>query len=532
MDVGVEYWDSYTAKWNPNARLLIPPKSNKLLLEDAGQPLSFFIYNLTLEHSDPLAKNFLAVLSGGGQVLRHRIAFYSEAEGNEAVEAISRLGAQVVTRKLIPQPRGPKTERDFLIARKHQPRAVSLQPGVKIQPSPSLSSIDSPDTAPAVSSDTDKKNKMILRRQSTGSYTDLNGGSSNNNNARTPTVPSLRKNSSSGSGTGPGIFKRRSSFRFRAENTPAGPTSVWYDGSLVRRHKSSDHSLDSQISEDELLEEVEEFTGPPLGALMTPGKPGGILSRLTHFNTSTASLPSVLKTPNKNTSAKEANKPNDDNCDDVFDEEDIADRSCFPSDDQISDRDGEHYCVRYDPAKMFGLGESGGIARFQFDDYPDDLVMRDIGEENRTEGVVLENSERVSRGSGRWIRRSFEELKIDTLSSNHHHQQQPKAISTGSRRRSNSASETNSNCGSEVNTIELPLLKNERLFQIAADASGGVAKSTEQNVHQDTKQEEVEEIITQSERRKLQSRVTREIGNELRPAGEKLEESTKTTTYL
>ena len=54
-----------------------------------------------------------------------------------------------------------------------------------------------------------------------------------------------------------------------------------------------------------------------------------------------------------------------------------------------------------------------------------------------------------------------------------------------------------SNCGSEVNTIELPLLKNERLFQIAADASGGVAKPTEQNVHQDTTQEEVEEIITQ-----------------------------------
>ena len=95
-----------------------------------------------------------------------------------------------------------------------------------------------------------------------------------------------------------------------AENTPAGPTSVWYNGSLVRRHKSSDHSLDSQISEDELLEEVEEFTGPPLGALMTPGKPGGILSRRTHFNTSTASLPTVLKTPNKN---KEVNKPNDDN---------------------------------------------------------------------------------------------------------------------------------------------------------------------------------------------------------------------------
>ena len=48
-----------------------------------------------------------------------------------------------------------------------------------------------------------------------------------------------------------------------------------------------------------------------------------------------------------------------------------------------------------------------------------------------------------------------------------------------------------------MNTIELPLLKNERLFQIAADASGGVAKSTEQNVHQDTKQEQVVEINTQ-----------------------------------
>ena len=37
---------------------------------------------------------------------------------------------------------------------------------------------------------------------------------------------------------------------------------------------------------------------------------------------------------------------------------------------------------------------------------------------------------------------------------------------------------------------------------------------------------------TKSERRKLESRGTRDIGNELRPAGVKLEESTKTTTYL
>ena len=84
------------------------------------------------------------------------------------------------------------------------------------------------------------------------------------------------------------------------------------------------------------------------------------------------------------------------------------------------------------------------IRRFQFDDYPDDLVMGDIGqEENSSDGVISENLERVSRGSGRWIRRSFEELKIDTNSSNQQHQQQPKAISTGTRRRSNSASETN-----------------------------------------------------------------------------------------
>ena len=102
--------------------MVIGQKSNKLVLEDVSSnnnssPLSFFLYNLTLEHSDPLARNFLAVLSGGGQVLRHRIAFYSEQDGNDTVQLLRKSGGQVVARKLVPQPRGGKTERDFLIAR-------------------------------------------------------------------------------------------------------------------------------------------------------------------------------------------------------------------------------------------------------------------------------------------------------------------------------------------------------------------------------------------------------------------------------
>ena len=118
----VEYWQAYTGRWTNEATLTISKSKTKLHLDFKGfhqifadptrdnqcqgqnQRITFFLYNLVVEHSDPIARNFLAILSGGGQILRHRIAFYSEADGNFAVVLFKKLGAQIIVRRLISQP--------------------------------------------------------------------------------------------------------------------------------------------------------------------------------------------------------------------------------------------------------------------------------------------------------------------------------------------------------------------------------------------------------------------------------------------
>ena len=37
LEVGIEYWDPYASKWDPDARLVIGLKSNKLQLEKTGK---------------------------------------------------------------------------------------------------------------------------------------------------------------------------------------------------------------------------------------------------------------------------------------------------------------------------------------------------------------------------------------------------------------------------------------------------------------------------------------------------------------
>ena len=119
----MEYWQSYAKRWTTEATLTVSKSKTKLHLDYHGlqnevtsplgvnenkiwsqQRVTFFFYNLVVEHSDPLQRNFLAVLSGGGQILRHRIAFYSEADGNFAITLFKKFGAQIVVRRLVASP--------------------------------------------------------------------------------------------------------------------------------------------------------------------------------------------------------------------------------------------------------------------------------------------------------------------------------------------------------------------------------------------------------------------------------------------
>ena len=116
----VEYWHAYAGRWTTDGTLTISKSRTKLHLDYKGlykqpainindnqrrnQRITFFLYNLVVEHSDPIARNFLAILSGGGQILRHRIAFYSEADGNFATVLLKKLGAQIIVRRLVAEP--------------------------------------------------------------------------------------------------------------------------------------------------------------------------------------------------------------------------------------------------------------------------------------------------------------------------------------------------------------------------------------------------------------------------------------------
>ena len=123
FSIPVEYWQSYSKRWTTDATLTVSKSKTKLHLDfnatSQTEPSSsnigfntnqqqnrvtFFFYNLVLEHSDPLALNFLAILSGGGQILRHRIAFYCEADGNFATVLFKKFGAQIIVRNIVPPP--------------------------------------------------------------------------------------------------------------------------------------------------------------------------------------------------------------------------------------------------------------------------------------------------------------------------------------------------------------------------------------------------------------------------------------------
>ena len=123
FSIPVEYWQSFSKRWTTDATLTVSKSKTKLHLDFNATPhtepsssnigfnakqqqtrVTFFFYNLVFEHSDPLALNFLAILSGGGQILRHRIAFYNEADGNFATALFKKFGAQIVVRNIVPPP--------------------------------------------------------------------------------------------------------------------------------------------------------------------------------------------------------------------------------------------------------------------------------------------------------------------------------------------------------------------------------------------------------------------------------------------
>lgn len=55
--------------------------------------------SLRIEYNVPIATDFHLVLSGGGALIRHRVAFFSEEEANTLVYQLKQKGVQIIPKR-------------------------------------------------------------------------------------------------------------------------------------------------------------------------------------------------------------------------------------------------------------------------------------------------------------------------------------------------------------------------------------------------------------------------------------------------
>ena len=55
--------------------------------------------SLRIEYNVPLAKDFQVTLSGGGAIIRHKVAFFAEDEAATVVALLENRGVQVIRRR-------------------------------------------------------------------------------------------------------------------------------------------------------------------------------------------------------------------------------------------------------------------------------------------------------------------------------------------------------------------------------------------------------------------------------------------------
>merc|ERR1712110_92524 len=164
---------------------------------------------LRIEHSVPFAKDFQLTLSGGGELIRHRVAFFSEDIGLDLIAFLQDRGVQII-----------RYRGNNLYNRRSQTTNV-LRP---------ISEEDMTNPAPP---------NVILRRKSTGSFDASKGRSPNKQTIR----PAEKNNTS--------FLQRRNSMTSRSKGVSK---TQWYDRNQHQdpNRLNSRHSLetDEDISTD------------------------------------------------------------------------------------------------------------------------------------------------------------------------------------------------------------------------------------------------------------------------------------------
>merc|ERR1712223_1024231 len=212
--ISVEYYFTSSGVWTHRAVLTLSKTKNKLYLDIldpqppsrrktlTNQRIKFILDSkLRIEHSVPFAKDFPLTLSGGGELIRHRVAFFSEDIGLDLIAFLQDRGVQII-----------RYRGNNLYNRRSRTTNVLRPISEEVMTNP----------APP---------NVILRRKSTGSF-DASKGRPNKQTIR----PAEKNNAS--------FLQRRNSMTSRSKGVSK---TQWYDRSQHQdpNRLNSRHSLET-----------------------------------------------------------------------------------------------------------------------------------------------------------------------------------------------------------------------------------------------------------------------------------------------
>ena len=353
----VEYWQPATGKWAEGG--VVKVKKDEALLElpsgARGDSFRFLLdHSLRVEHSTPLSRDFHLVLTGSGG--RHRVAVYSEGEGQDLIKVLRTQGAQVVRRRVLPPclppPRPP-----------NRPNPAGLRP------------ISEGQVLHVSRQEEDEDDEMtLIRRKSTGSSD--------------PDIQRVRKSGDLPRSSSTGIKDASSPpwFKLGPEEEGRG-LSTGSTRKSNKRQQRSDQSLNSDevssgsFHQDDHREMLRHGSDSSLATASSDDGVFGI---------------NILR---RSSSAKR--------------EDEDEDETSRADDEKLERYKFMLVNIEEDPSMLDPSELDGEYRRCDFDDYPD-LTLPEGAPD------TPDASSAAALGQvPRWIRKSFEELDLDVSVTEH-----------------------------------------------------------------------------------------------------------------
>jgi len=407
----VEFWnEAWGGKWCEGAKISLKQRKNggKAILEWRDDQVAALRIDsaLTIEHSEPFARDFNLVISSAG--ISVRVALFSEEDGATCLKTLQDAGAKVITLAKLAPPITPTTR---TLPSHHRP-SVLLGPISEIEPLNSVQSEEEDRKQRRTSSDfvtivkmrLDGGRRKVLRRKSTGGESDLVGrmGSPSTSINPMPTSPSIS-------------MKDNSMWYFNpASDSKESDSSRGLSTAESAKMKNHKHQSNQSLASDEISRSSNS-------------------SGMSESETSTEEEEGEVEDA---TAVEEAEdeKDDDDRPDGLI--RDLASRLKFGKSEEVTE-EGMEETLGYVPNRKTNeklekfkfllvnleddaevldpgdFGVSGDYVGCHFNDYPDE----DSG--NATSPSLKSRSRRSNSRNKEWIRMSFEELNLESVSTEH-----------------------------------------------------------------------------------------------------------------